>query len=290
MNEMIVAFLDYIASEKGLSLNTCAAYHRDIAAFARFLKNRGRQAFTGLVEEDIIAHLAALRRQNLSSATVRRKLMALRGFFRFLKKEQTVELDITRYLETPKIWQKEPDVLTPTELEKLLEAIPPEGFLGVRDRAVLELLYATGLRVSEACSLRICDVGNGLVRTTGKGRKDRLVSIGKPALLAIDSYLLHHRGKCESFDPLFITRRKKPISRIDIYNRIRFYAKKARIGKKISPHTLRHSFATHLLENGADLRLIQEMLGHEDISTTDRYTGISKKHLTDAFALFHPRP
>ena len=289
MDRILTAFFAYIASEKGLAHNSCEAYRRDVMAFASFLQKRGFSTFEQVVSEEIIAFLAGMKATQASSS-IRRHLMALKVFFRFLKKEGVISLDIARYFDLPKVWQLEPEILTLNELKNLIESIPQVDFIGARDRAIMEVIYASGLRVSEACGLRICDVSDSFVRVKGKGGKERLVPIGHLAIEALDLYLTHFRGKCESFDPLFISVRKNPISRIDIYNRLNYYAHKARLGKKISPHTLRHCFATHLLENGADLRLIQAMLGHEDISTTDRYTHLSKKHIKCAFDDFHPRP
>jgi integrase/recombinase XerD len=219
-------------------------------------------------------------------------LVAVKVFFRFLKKEDFVELDVTRHLESPKLWQLIPEVLTIGEVDLLLKAPDGETPLGARDKAILEVLYASGLRVSELCGLNIHDVDEACVRVKGKGGKERLVPIAKVALDAVDRYLAQHRGEVggEKEIPLFVSRKGKRIDRSDVWKRVKFYAKRAGIAKRISPHTLRHSFATHLLENGADLRVIQEMLGHAHISTTDHYTHISQLHLSQAFSAFHPRP
>jgi integrase/recombinase XerD len=196
--------------------------------------------------------------------------------------------DPTIYLESPKIWQLIPEVLTQEEVSRLLEAPDKESAEGVRDGAILQVIYASGLRVSELCQLNIGDLSDEQVRVVGKGRKERIVPIAKSAVAAVDEYLVRFRQ--EGDGPLFLSRRGKRIDRITVWERVKFYAKKVGITKVISPHTLRHSFATHLLENGADLRLIQEMLGHANVGTTDRYTHVSHKHLHDAFAKFHPRP
>ena len=186
------------------------------------------------------------------------------------------------------MWQLIPEVLTAQEVERLLGA-PGDGEEEVRDKAVLETLYATGIRVSELCNLDIHDVGENTVRVVGKGGKERIVPIGEEAIAAIDTYLGNYRHDKGDHRPLFVSKRGKRMSRVTVWEKVKFYARKVGIEKEVSPHTLRHSFATHLLDHGADLRVIQEMLGHADIGTTDRYTHLSKKRLFDAFDTFHPR-
>lgn len=288
MNNLKDAFLDYIRSEKGLSSHTIEAYGRDISLFALFLKGKGWKEVASL---DILSFLESLQTKNYANATICRMLVALKVFFRFLKKEGEIPLDLSTYFDTPKLWQLIPEVLTIEEVDALLAQPKSEDALGSRDRAILELLYATGMRVSELCQLKIQDLSDTFVKVVGKGKKERLIPVGKKAIEAVDHYLLHHRGEVkEEGSPLFVSPRGKPIHRITVWNRVKIYAKSAGIGKSISPHTLRHSFATHLLENGADLRLIQDMLGHEDIGTTDRYTHVTGNRLKTAFKNFHPRP
>ena len=274
-------FLSYIASEKGLSVNTIQAYERDIRRFAKSLDGEA-------AEEGIVDHMSALKEKGYASSSIYRTLMALRVFFRFLKREGYVEKDPTALLESPKMWQLIPEVLTAQEVERLLGA-PGEGEEEVRDKAVLETLYATGIRVSELCNLDIHDVGENTVRVVGKGGKERIVPIGEEAIAAIDTYLGNYRHDKGDHRPLFVSKRGKRMSRVTVWEKVKFYARKVGIEKEVSPHTLRHSFATHLLDHGADLRVIQEMLGHADIGTTDRYTHLSKKRLFDAFDTFHPR-
>ncbi|MES2121189.1 MAG: tyrosine-type recombinase/integrase, partial [Chlamydiota bacterium] len=197
--------------------------------------------------------------------------------------------DVTLHLDSPKMWQLIPEVLTVSEVNALLHAPNPEEFAGARDQAVLLVLYASGLRVSEVCGLNLQDVDDQVVRVKGKGGKERIVPIAQVATSAIDHYLVRFRKESD-FPALFVTEKNRRIDRTLVWKRVKFYAKAAGIQKSISPHTLRHSFATHLLENGADLRVIQEMLGHANIATTDRYTHISTQHLADAFNAFHPRP
>jgi integrase/recombinase XerD len=219
-------------------------------------------------------------------------LVAVKMLFRFLKREKAITKDVTLHLDSPRMWQLIPEVLTVAEVEALLDAPDTDSSIGSRDKAVLQTIYASGLRVSEVCGLNLQDVDDEVVRIKGKGGKERVVPIAKAAVDAIDHYLQYYRQDSSDAKqvPLFVSEKGKRIDRILVWKRIKHYAKCADIQKEISPHTLRHSFATHLLENGADLRVIQEMLGHSNISTTDRYTHISQRHLAEAFAAFHPRP
>lgn len=276
-------FLDYIRSEKGLSSHTLEAYGRDIAAFASFLGKHPKE----VTSEDILSFLSFLKSKQYATSTICRKLIAVKMFFRFLRKEGEVSVDLGQF-DTPKLWQLIPEALTCEEIDALLKEPDPTSSLGARDQAILELLYATGMRVSELCSLRLTDLSDSFVKVRGKGKKERIIPVGKKAIAAVDHYLLHYRG--DGNEALFISSRGKPMSRIAVWSRVKAYARSAGISKAISPHTLRHSFATHLLENGADLRLIQDMLGHEDIGTTDRYTHVTGNRLKTAFKTFHPRP
>ncbi len=284
---LISDFLSYLASERGLARNTLLAYERDLQLFCLRL---GRMDLTETREEDLIGFLGYLRESRYATSSIARMLVAIKVFFRFLKRESKIEKNIALYLDSPKLWQLIPEVLTPDEVGALLQAPATDTFMGARDRAILEVLYASGLRVSEVCSMNITDLDDAFVRVKGKGGKERLVPIAKVAVDAVDQYLLNFRKVEGEEEALFVTSRGKRIERQEVWRRIKLYAKNAGITKKISPHTLRHSFATHLLENGADLRVIQEMLGHASISTTDRYTHISQKHLQEAFKAFHPRP
>lgn len=214
-------------------------------------------------------------------------LISLKVFFRFLYREKIIEKDISQSMESPKLWQLIPEVLTLEEVERLLNASPVQTYLGARDRAILEVLYASGLRVSEVCSLTLHCVGEDALRVLGKGGKERVVPVGKKALNALDHYLCF-RDHFQS-ETLFLSQKGKALDRVIIWRMIKHYAKQAGIQKSISPHTFRHSFATHLLENGADLRVIQEMLGHASIATTDRYTHVTASRLHSSFSQFHPR-
>jgi integrase/recombinase XerD len=292
MDLALADFLSYIASEKGLSTNTVAAYRRDLEMFFELLKGRGKQALEEVSEVDVIAFLAQLKSLHYASSSVCRSLVAVKVFFRFLKREKLIATDPTANLDSPKLWQLIPEVLTYEEVDALLKSPDPSDPMGARDRAVFEVIYASGLRVSEVCGLNLFDISENTVRVKGKGGKERIVPIAQAAIDAVDHYLIHFRDAQpdQKEAPLFVTSKGKRIDRTLIWQRIKFYGKKAGIGKPLSPHTLRHSFATHLLENGADLRVIQEMLGHASVATTDRYTHISQHHLSQAFANFHPRP
>lgn len=284
----IFDFLDHIRSEKGLSSHTIEAYGRDVRSFAAHLKLKDWKCVD---PQSIFEFLGALKQKSYASSSICRTLIAIKVFFRFLKREGEISVDLGRYFETPKIWQLIPEVLSVEEVESLLAQPEVNDFIGARDRAILELLYATGMRVSELCQLRVNDLDETFVKVKGKGKKERLIPVGKKAIAAVDHYLIQYRkGIAEENGPLFTSLRGRPIDRVTIWARVKFYAKGAGIAKSISPHTLRHSFATHLLENGADLRLIQDMLGHEDIGTTDRYTHVTGQRLKKAFKAFHPRP
>lgn len=287
-DDWVLNFTDYIRTEKGLSPHTIEAYRRDVLAFGASLPNKD---WKSVGSQEVLQFLSGLKAQEYATSSICRTLVAVKVFFRFLKKEGAVSLDLSRYFETPKIWQLIPEILTIEEVDLLLQQPKPDNFAGARDLAILEFLYATGARVSEVCSLKICDVTDGIVKIHGKGRKTRVVPVGARALAAIDAYLLNFRVEAQGENSaLFITSKGRPIDRIAIWRIVKEYIKSAKIAKNVSPHTLRHSFATHLLENGADLRLIQDMLGHEDIATTDRYTHVSNQRLKAAFKSFHPRP
>lgn len=276
-------FLLYIASEKGLSQNTLDAYRRDLEPFLAAVP------IESVDEQSLVRYLATLREKHYATASLSRALIAIKVFFRFLKREGIVKVNPAHYLETPKLWQLIPTVLTCEEVEKLLQQPDPCTAEGARDRALLEVLYGSGLRVSEICSLGLYAMDDHFLRVFGKGGKERIVPIGQKAVAAVDHYLGQFRLKGgERDEPLFLSKRGKRLERRTVWALIKRYGKQAGIQKNISPHTLRHSFATHLLDNGADLRVIQELLGHSSISSTDRYTHVSKTHLRDAFNNFHP--
>ena len=286
MARYLEEFLLYLASERGLSQNTLIAYKRDLECLHAFV---GKKGWETIEKVEVIDFLEDKQKKGHASSSICRALVAIKVFFRFLQTESIITSSEISLLESPRLWQLIPEVLSVQEVESLLQTVQPESFIGARDKAVFAILYACGLRVSEVCGLDIHDVGDESIRVKGKGGKERVVPIAKEAIEAVDYYLTHYRdGKGES-SALFITTKGKRMGRVNVWSRIKFYAEKACITKNISPHTLRHSFATHLLENGADLRVIQELLGHAHIATTDRYTHVSQKHLIEAFQAFHPR-
>lgn len=283
-------FIDYLSSEKGLALNTLEAYKRDTIAFLCYVEEKKLSHWVEIDQTHVIEFIALKKMQKYASASLYRNLVTIKVLFRFLKRENKITRNITLLLDSPKLWQLIPDVLTEEEMVLLLEIPNSETMEGARDKAILEMLYASGLRVSELCQLKIHDVDDVYVRVQGKGGKERIVPIGKKAIEALDHYLSFRNESPEMREEaLFVNKRNKPINRIRVWNLVKAYAKKAGIPKKISPHTFRHTFATHLLNNKADLRVIQEMLGHSNINSTDRYTHLSHKHMTEAFQAFHPR-
>ncbi len=281
MEHDIHQFLLYLGSEKGLSPHTLEAYGHDLRGLSVYLKGQVPNS------DRIIQYFEHLKNRGIASSSLCRSLVAIKVFFRFLKREKRMDLNPTLFLESPKIWQLIPEVMTIEEVTRFLD-VPERGhFIGARDRALFHLMYASGLRVSEACQLNIGDVSDDFVRVKGKGGKERIVPVAPVAIEELDHFLTHFRMEGEG--AIFLTTRGTRMSRMGVWERVKFYAKKAGIEKSISPHTLRHSFATHLLENGADLRVIQELLGHAHIGTTDRYTHVSHRHLHEAFEKFHPK-
>jgi integrase/recombinase XerD len=284
-------FLCFMASEKGSSPHTLEAYQRDLFNFIEFLKEQDLTNFTQVTSPDLIDYLAHLYLLQYAPASIARALAAIKVLFRFLKREGTVVENIALYVDTPKIWQAIPTVLSTDEINKLLDQPDRKDAYGARDAAILELLYSSGLRASELCNIKIIDIDDDCIRVFGKGGKERVVPIGKPALDAIDYYLTEFRDQFDGdHETLFVTQRSRPLDRIDIWKMVKKYAEEVGITKNVFPHTLRHSFATHLLDNGADLRIIQEMLGHASINSTERYTHVSRKQLQEAFHRCHRRP
>lgn len=285
----VTDFIQYLTSEKGASSHTIEAYRSDLEIFHTFLRSTGEE-YSVYTREMIHKFLTDQRTRNFAASTIARRMIALKVFFKFLKREGEIPHNIALYLETPKQWKTLPEYLTEQEIVRLLD-IRDDTAEGLRDKALFELLYSSGLRVSELCRLKIYDVDDQFVKVMGKGHKERLVPLGSPALAAVDRYLAEVRSSydSEADTTLFLTNRGKPISRIFVWQRIKIRAKEAGIIKNISPHTLRHTFATHLLDHGADLRIIQEMLGHATIASTDRYTHVSRVRLQESFNAFHPR-
>ena len=289
MFSLIKKFIDFLRIEKGLAENSCLAYTNDLNLFSNFLAENKVGSWNNVEPDHIIDFLQNRISKNRASSTISRELISIKVFFRFLAAENIIDSDVSSRVESPKLWKLLPDVLNESDVVKLLNA-PDDSLVGLRDKAMLELLYATGLRVSELVSLKIRNIDNetGFVRCFGKGGKERIVPVGSIAIKAIKEYL-KTRGEIVGNDYLFITNRKTKMTRINFYERIQLYAKKACINKKIYPHLLRHSFATHLLSHGADLRVVQEMLGHSDISTTQIYTHVDHQRLKNIHKQFHPR-
>jgi integrase/recombinase XerD len=287
-------FDDFLALEQGASVQTSSAYKLDVSRFVTYAWVKGAKAPTEVgarIVRDYVYHLKDL---GLAPASIRRNVSAVRTYFKFLLGEGHLVRDPSERLETPKIWRTLPEVLGVDEVEKLLTAPSLDEPLAFRDRAMLELAYGAGLRVSEWISLGVRDVmlRDHLVRVFGKGAKERLVPIGRKAIGATAVYLRELRPSLEKGEGkgiLFLNSRGQPLSRMGAWKILRKYVKQAGITKPVSPHTLRHSFATHLLEGGADLRAVQEMLGHVDISTTQIYTHIDREYLRSVHKQFHPR-
>jgi len=282
-------FLLYLSAEKGLAKNSLLAYERDLRLFLKVAEGKGVEAPSQLKQEHLIAFIEHMQRQGAASSSIYRALMAVKGLLSYLRREKAILPTQFLEIDSPKVWQLIPEVLTEAEVFQLIGAIDSQDLLGARDRAILLLLYGAGIRVSELCALNLQDVDETFIRVKGKGGKERLVPIAPVVVEALDHYLGHFRLQGEQ-QALFLSAKGKRLDRSAIWRQVKERAQLAGISKEISPHTLRHCFATHLLEQGADLRVIQEMLGHASIGTTDRYTQVSQKHLFEAFEKFHPRP
>jgi integrase/recombinase XerD len=290
----ISSFLTYVKVEKGLSSNTVSAYKRDLVKFDDFAQKR-KLSLESVSRDDLVDFLAGLYRLNLESRTVARHLVTLRNFFRFAQVHDLISTDPSINLESPKIRRSLPGYLRLEEVERLLEQPDSTTPLGMRDRAMLEVLYSTGLRVSELIGLKVSDLDSkvGCVRCIGKGDKERIVPVGRKALVMVEKYLRDARpkllGKLRGSPTLFVNRRGVSLSRVGVWKILSGYGKRAGLRVSLTPHMLRHSFATHLLERGADLRSVQLMLGHADISTTQIYTHVVEERLKQIYKAHHPR-
>lgn len=295
MRESVEEFIHYIAVEKGLAENTLDSYFRDLTDFCDFLEHDLKISNISEVTRDIITrYLSIMQKDGKAPATLARHLAALKSFCHFMLKEKMLDLDPTQNIDTPKLPKKLPRVLSVSEVDRLLQQPSCSSPAGSRDKGMLELMYATGLRVSELINLKINHVNleTGYVRCFGKGSKERIVPIGNVAKKYVTSYLNTARVKLAKVpleDSLFINQMGRPLTRQGFWKILKKYAHKAGIKKDITPHTLRHSFATHLLENGADIRVVQEMLGHADIATTQIYTHLTTHHLKEIYKKTHPR-
>ena len=290
----ISSFLTHVKVEKGLSPNTVSAYRRDLLKFHEFVQKRKRTLET-VSRDDIVDFLASLYRQKLESKSVARHLVTLRNFFRFAQTQEVISEDPTMHLESPKIHRSLPGYLRMEEVERLIAQPDLKTPYGLRDRAMLEVLYSTGLRVSELIGLRVSDLDTkvGSVRCIGKGDKERIVPVGRKALSIVEKYLRDARpkllGKLAGGPTLFVNRRGGALSRVGVWKILSAYGRQAGLRVALTPHMLRHSFATHVLERGADLRSVQLMLGHADISTTQIYTHVVEDRLKQIYKAHHPR-
>lgn len=294
MDQYVDIFLDYLSVERGLAKNTIISYRRDLDSYLKFLGAVAQKTVAASSRDDIRDFMLYEKDKGLSANSIARSLASLRMFYRFCARERLIKADVSSYIDTPRLWKRIPDVLSLQDVEKLIEAPDLNTPRGIRDKAILEVMYATGMRVSEVSHLKLSDANRevGFVRCVGKGRKERIIPLGQKAIVALTRYLENVRpkqAKAESVAEIFLNRSGKRISRISLWKLIKAYAKKAHIRKEIRPHTLRHSFATHLLERGADLRSVQEMLGHANISTTQIYTHVSQDRLKTIHKMYHPR-
>jgi integrase/recombinase XerD len=293
MEAEIRAFVNYLRVDKGLSKNTIESYRRDIEKFAVLIRQR-KLAVNQIARRDVVDFLASLYRRGLDSRSVARHLATLRHFFRFAVMEGCIVDDPAMTIESPKTVQSLPQFLSLEEVDRLLLQPDLTTVVGLRDRAMIEMMYSTGIRVSELCGIRVSDLrmDPGCLRCIGKGDKERLVPVGRQALESVQKYMRESRPHLlrDRISPyLFVGQRGKPMNRISFWALIAEYGRKARLRKRMKPHMLRHSFATHLLDRGADLRSVQMMLGHSDISTTQIYTHVVEERLKQVYKAHHPR-
>jgi len=295
-DHLLDQFMNQLKVERGLAANTIVAYSHDLVNFLDFLKRRGVSPVQ-ISQDDLLSFIAE-KKNLLSPRSLARCLVSIRMFYRFLVSEGRIDSNPARLMGIPKMYQHLPDILSRDEVEALLLQPDTHTVLGKRDKAMLELLYATGLRVSELIGLRMTNInlGAGYIRTIGKGSKERIIPMGTKAIDSLKAYLKDGRPTLLKRDPaqagpyLFLNLRGRPMTRQGFWKIIRDHALKAGITKKVTPHTVRHSFATHLLEGGADLRSVQIMLGHADISTTQVYTHVARERLKEIHEKYHPRP
>ena len=292
--EPLEPFCDHLAFERGVSPRTLDAYRRDVERLRTFLAGRGIRRVADTTAADLREYVYHLKDSGLQASSIRRNLSSVRTYFAFLLAEGVVVADPTERVEPPRVWRRLPGVLDVGDVEKLLEAPDPASPLYWRDRALLELAYASGVRVSELIALKVrdLDLDEGLATVLGKGSKERLVPVGRSAARALGVYLREVRPRLVRGDAegtVFLNHRGRPLTRMGVWTILRRHVKRAGITRRVTPHTLRHSFATHLLEGGADLASVQEMLGHADISTTQIYTHVEREYLRDVHRKYHPR-
>ncbi|MGK0551720.1 site-specific tyrosine recombinase XerD [Enterococcus faecalis] len=295
MEEQLIDYLHYLQIERGLSLNTRNSYQRDLKKYLLFLKEQSFSSWQAVDRYVVMEFLQALHQEQQASASVTRIISSLRGFHQFLRQERITDHDPMQHIDSPKKVQKLPNTLSVAEVTQLIETPDTSQPLGLRNRAILEVMYATGLRVSELVELKLGDLhlAMGLLQTIGKGDKERIIPLGDYAIQWIERYLSGARSQLIKNHPnelhLFVNHHGQALSRQGIWKNLKQIVRQAGIDKNITPHTLRHSFATHLLENGADLRIVQELLGHADISTTQIYTHITKQRMADVYKQHFPR-
>jgi len=293
-HELIDEYLNFLVVEKGASHNTLEAYSRDLNRYSGLIQERGIKEIHEINPDDIIYYLAELKRRGLSANSMNRSLAALRGFYKFLLREKKIEQNPVAEIELAKVWMRLPDTLSHEEMDLLLSQPGIRIDSAIRDTAMLELMYATGLRVSELISLTTNSINwqVGYLVVQGKGSKERIVPVGQVAYEKVKGYFNEVRPKYlrgTHTNVLFLTKTGQGMTRQGFWKLVRKYALKAGLQKKVHPHTFRHSFASHLLEGGADLRSVQMMLGHADISTTQIYTHVTREHLKDIHKKYHPR-
>lgn len=295
MLDEVKDYLHYLTVERGLAANTLQSYERDLKKYTTYLQNElNHSNYNTITRNDIMSFLYHLKDTGKATTTIARTIASIRSFHQFLIREKVAEQDPSVHIETPKTERRLPKILSSAEVDNLMEA--PEGNtpFGLRDRAMIELLYATGIRVSEMIQLNLSDahLTMGFIRCLGKGNKERIIPVGRMASNALTTYIEEARGqllKKKSTDALFLNHHGNRLTRQGFWKILKKLARQAKIEKELTPHTLRHSFATHLLENGADLRAVQELLGHVDISTTQIYTHVTKTRLKDVYSTYHPR-
>ena len=294
MDRLQKDFIYFLSVERGLAKNTLESYNRDLTAFMSYLKSSKVLEISAITRDDIVSFLTTLKNKGQATSSISRCLASLRSFFQFLMQEGVITDNLAQQVEPPKLQKKLPRVLSLEEVDKLLSQPPGDDPIGLRDKAMLELLYASGIRVSELVMLNIPDFNPdvGFLRCVGKGDKERIVPIGNLAVSQVKKYISISRFsliKKEDEKALFLNQNGRRLTRQGFWKILKKYAAKANINGEITPHTLRHSFATHLLENGADLRSVQEMLGHSDISTTQMYTQITRSKIREIYDKAHPR-
>lgn len=298
LNELISdigAFRHYLQSERGMADNTVQAYGRDLDRFARWCAIVRYHEYSAPTLKDLARYLAFLHDEELAPPSIARHLVSLKMFYRFLRLEERADAASVDLLGSPKLWQRIPQVLSPTAVDELLQAPQPGDRFYLRDKAMLETLYATGCRASEVVGLKVADVylDAGFCKCFGKGSKQRVVPLGRPAIAALRDYLAEGRTSVVKSGPgpetVFVSKSGRPLTRILLWSLVKKYCKRAGLPSKVSPHTLRHSFATHVLAGGADLRTVQELLGHASIQTTQHYTHVDRDRLKAIHRQFHPR-